>query len=214
MPKSKKNTDIHVFYVIDRSGSMGGKEKAVVEGFNGYVAEQALLPGKCLVSVTLFDDLIEVPAVAQEAKTLHMTWSHNGGGLEYFVRGGTALRDAVGATIQGAEAWQANNPDFKGNILVVVNTDGMENASKQFTAAGLRALIEAKQEAGWTIVFQGADESWTQAKDLGVMQQHTVQYANTSAGTAGSYTSNSIGTTSLRSTGSYLQTTGSYLQIS
>lgn len=215
MPKSTKK-DALVLYVIDRSGSMGGLEKATADGFNDFVSEQAGVPGNCYMSVCLFDHEVAVPFVAASAAEVPRMepftseqvnkGQHLDSKNPYFVRGSTALRDAVGTAILGGEAWLANNPWFKGKVVVSVITDGGENASRQWSGTALKQLIERKQGQGWVFTFDGANESWLQAGDLAFNANQTFAYAATSAGTAGSFTANSAGVSTLRSTGVYSRT--------
>lgn len=198
----KKVEDILVLYVIDRSGSMAGLSQAVCDGFNTFVEEQATLDGQCLVSVTMFDTEFEVPVVAEDAKTLPKMNMYKGP-LQFMARGGTALRDAIGITIKGGEAWLKNHPEFSGKVLMCVQTDGGENASTQFTPSQIRSMVEQKQGEGWTIIFQGSNNSFLQASDLGVKNEFTQPIAATHQGYVGSFTTNSVGTTNLRSFGSY-----------
>jgi hypothetical protein len=216
-PAAKKpevSPDILIMYVIDMSGSMGGMEAAVSDGFNDYIKEQSNMPGKCLVSLTLFDTEFDVRFVAHEAKKLPkmvpftpLQMQHGeyaGCKNPYFVRGGTALRDAIGISIKGGEEWLKNHPEFTGNVLLTVQTDGYENSSHQFTPSEIRAMIEEKQAKGWTVVFQGGNDAWLQAADFAVAAATTQSFnSNTYAGTVASYTSNSMGTKALRSSGKY-----------
>jgi len=202
------NTDALVLYVIDRSGSMGStdgsRERATCDGFNGFKAEQANVEGNCYISICLFDDKIEVPYTAWNARDLP-DMSPLGGPFHYFARGWTALRDAMGTTILGGEQWLANNRWFDGRVLVCVLTDGKNNASHQWSPSALRELVSRKQAEGRTFIFQGADDSWLQAADLGVQEDMVFATSNTSDGFRAAYAANSLGTTSLRTTGKYAQ---------
>lgn len=199
---TEKNSDAFVIYVIDRSGSMSGREEATCQGFNDFIKEQKGLPGKCVVSVILFDDKIDVLTVAQSANTLPKMNTKEGK-LQYQVRGMTALRDAVGAAIKGGELWLEKHPKFNGHTVMCVVTDGMENSSTQFTQGQIKELIQGKEVEGWTISFQGGGDSWLQAKDYGIKPQAIRSFVNNSAGTYGSYTAASTATSNLRTTGSF-----------
>lgn len=150
----------HVVFILDRSGSMGGKEADVIGGVNSYVSDlrRTSEGGVIGISYVRFDQQIElvwndVPL----ADVPTMTPEH------YSVRGSTALLDAVGMTVS------AINDDPAHRYIVIVNTDGMENASREWTAERVRALVDERQARGnWTFTFFGEGiDAWSQAGAYG-----------------------------------------------
>ncbi len=169
---SAPRTDITV--ILDRSGSMGSRREEVVRSFNGLLAEQRAVPGKARLTLVQFDHeyepvyeavrLGDAPDLSEEI---------------YQPRGTTALLDAVGRTIARTEKRldrRAKKRISKGKdpspprVLVVVITDGLENASTDHTLTEVRAEISRlESDAGWSFVFLGAGlDAFSQAGSLGM----------------------------------------------
>jgi hypothetical protein len=197
------NTDALLVYVVDRSGSMSNISQATVDGFNTFVKEQAGIEGTCYVSVVLFDNQIQVPVTARDAREMPEMTLGIPGPLVYTLGCSTALRDAVGTAIVGAERWLKNNKEFNGQVIVSILTDGGENASHEWNKVALRQKIEQKKEEGWTFIIQGADDHWMQGADLAFDKNTSLSYTPTSSGVIGAFISNSVGVSNLRTTGSY-----------
>ena len=149
----------HVVFVLDRSGSMSGKEADVIGGFNGYVESLRANPaGAVGLSYVRFDDHLELVwndlALADVPDMTEATYS---------VRGSTALLDAVGATVSAVR----DNPAHR--YIVITNTDGQENASREWTTEKVRALIQEREARGnWTFAFFGEGiDSWADAARYG-----------------------------------------------
>ena len=149
----KKNLTELVF-ILDRSGSMAGLEKDTIGGFNAMIEKQKREAGAAYISTVLFDNYSEV---IHDRLTLEkvpvMTEK------EYFVRGCTALLDAVGGAIHhiGNIHKYARPEDVPEKTLFVITTDGMENASRKYTYEQVKQMIEAKKELGWEFLFLGAN---------------------------------------------------------
>ena len=125
--------------ILDRSGSMGGLESDTIGGFNGMIEKQRKEEGDALVSVVLFDDVSEVVYDRVPiAKVEPMT------DKQYYVRGCTALLDAVGGAIHhiGNVHKYAREEDVPEKTIFIITTDGMENASRQYTYEKVREMIE------------------------------------------------------------------------
>lgn len=212
MAKTKKKieedvpTDVLLAWCIDRSGSMQGFQQDTIDGFNAFLEEQKELDGNAWLSLVLFDTIFDVPTVAMD---IHEVEPLNR--QSYAPAGGTALYDAVGLTIDGIEAWLANNKKFDGKVLVTVWTDGGENSSSKWAArlGGLKLMMERvreKQDDGWIFSFLGAGgAAWTEgeqfASTFGV--QNTTQVAANAQGVRASYAASSTGARMLRSSGKY-----------
>ena len=170
-------------FILDRSGSMAGLEGDTIGGFNSMLAKQKLEPGECLVSTVLFDNDIQVihDRVPLE-KVPELT------DKEYFVRGCTALLDAVGSAIHhmGNVHKYARAEDRPERTLFVITTDGMENASRYYSYHKVKSMIEhEKEKYGWEFIFLGANiDAAREAARFGISSDRAVRYHCDSAGTA------------------------------
>ncbi len=141
--------------ILDRSGSMSGLESDTIGGYNALLAKQKKEDGECVVTTVLFDDQYELLHDRSNLKgVLPIT------AKEYFVRGTTALLDAVGRTIAkigNARKYTAKKERAE-KVLFVVITDGLENASREYGYAKVRQMIERqKGKYGWEFLFLGAN---------------------------------------------------------
>lgn len=177
---------MELVFILDRSGSMQGLEKDTIGGFNSMIARQREEEGEVLVSTVLFDDCSEVvhDRVPLE-KVPPMTEK------EYFVRGSTALLDAVGSSIRhiGNIHKYARKEDVPERTLFVITTDGMENSSLSYCYDRVKAMIERqKKEFGWEFLFLGANiDAAEEAGRLGIDPSRAVRYHSDRKGTALNY---------------------------
>ena len=177
-------------FILDRSGSMGGLEEDTIGGFNSMMAKQKKETdgGEAFVSTVLFDDRCEV---------LHDRVSINKVPVmtddEYYVRGCTALLDAVGGAIHhiGNVHKYAREEDRPEKTLFVITTDGMENASKNYSYGQVKKMVKRQQEKyGWEFIFIGANiDSITEAERFGIRRERAVNYVHDAVGTANVYAS-------------------------
>jgi len=153
-----KNTSTNLtelVFILDRSGSMGGLESDTIGGFNAMLSKQQSEDGECRITTVLFDDKYEILHDRIDIKAVSPITSR-----EYFVRGQTALLDAVGRTINKIDGVQKNTAEeYRAEkVLFVITTDGMENASREFTYANIKDMIEKqKSENNWEFIFLGAN---------------------------------------------------------
>jgi uncharacterized protein YegL len=173
-------------FILDRSGSMGGLESDTIGGFNSMLKKQQAEPGECRITTVLFDgkydvlhDRIDIKAVKQMTEK------------EYFVRGNTALLDAVGKTINKIGGVQKNTADEyrASKVLFVITTDGMENASREFSYDKIKAMIEhQKSMYGWEFIFLGANiDAPEVAHRFGIARNRAQTFHNDSEGIALNY---------------------------
>jgi hypothetical protein len=164
-----------VIFVLDRSGSMGGSEEATIRGYNEFLDRQKDSALPAAITTALFDDRYELLLRCVDIReALHITRR------EYFVRGGTALLDAVGRSIRDTREriseMESGKPE---HVIFVIITDGLENASREYTHTEVRELIaEQKERAGWEFIFLGADLSdMRDAEGLGIGRDKRASYS-------------------------------------
>ena len=183
----KKNLTELVF-ILDRSGSMAGLEADTIGGFNAMIEKQRKEPGEAVISTVLFDNETEVihdripldrvPRLTEK---------------EYYVRGCTALLDAVGGAIHhiGNVHKYAREEDRPEKTLFVITTDGMENASRRYTYDKVKSMIERQREKyGWEFLFLGANiDAAREAARFGIRADCAADYHADSIGTEAVYES-------------------------
>lgn len=169
-----------IVFILDRSGSMGGLENDTIGGFNAFLREQKKLEEETVVTTVLFDDQYEILWNGIDIKKAKLT------AKEYFVRGSTALLDAVGKTILdvGYRLSQTVENEKPGHVIVVITTDGYENSSREFTYRKIKELIKRQQvRNGWEFIFMGANiDAALEADHLGIKPQNAVQFESTRDG--------------------------------
>ena len=178
----KKNLTELVF-ILDRSGSMAGLEGDTIGGFNAMIEKQKSEPGEALVSTVLFDHESEVIHDRVDIQRIEPMTRN-----EYYVRGCTALLDAVGGAIHhiGNVHKYAREEDRPEKTLFVITTDGMENASRKYSYDRLKTMIRRQQEKfGWEFIFLGANiDAAKEAARFGISEDRAANYHADSKGTA------------------------------
>lgn len=176
-----------IVVVLDRSGSMQTIQKDMVGGFARFVEEQRAQPGQCEMSLYQFDDAYDV---VYERKPIADVPP-----LALVPRGSTALLDAVGKTIAAVGEQLAAAPEAQrpGAVVVLVITDGHENASKEWTRAKVAALVREQEKSyNWRFVYLGADAAaFAEAASMGIAQASS--YSTQNVGGAYGATSRGIG---------------------
>lgn len=183
----KKNLTELVF-ILDRSGSMAGLEGDTIGGFNAMIEKQRGEAGEALVSTVLFDNETEVIH-----DRIPLDKIPNLTAKEYYVRGCTALLDAVGGAIQhiGNVHKYIRDEDVPEKTLFVITTDGMENASRRYTYDRVKAMTKRQQEVyGWEFLFLGANiDAAREAARFGIRADCAADYHADSIGTEAVYES-------------------------
>lgn len=161
-----------IIFLLDRSGSMGGLESDTIGGFNSFVERQSKLDGLTKLTTVLFDDEYELLWDGVNAKEVKLTER------DYFVRGTTALLDAVGKTILTVENRISKLGELKPDqILFVITTDGIENASKEFTYNTIKKMIRQKSSEGWEFIFMGANiDINEEAEQIGIAVENAYSF--------------------------------------
>ena len=177
-----------IVFILDCSGSMSGLEADTIGGFNAMIAKQKKEEGEAYVSTVLFDDKSEVLHDRIPMDRVPLMTDE-----EYYVRGCTALLDAVGGAI-----WHianvhkyAREEDRPEKTLFVITTDGMENASRHYSYEKVQAMIKKEQEKyGWEFLFIGANiDAIQEAKRFGIREDRAVNYVHDEVGTQTLYRS-------------------------
>jgi hypothetical protein len=143
----------HLYFLLDRSGSMQSIRTETQAGFDAFIAEQRGVPGRCLVSLSQFDDQYDEVYVDRDLAAVPP--------LDLAPRGSTALLDSLGRMIVTAGERLAATPENQrpGSVIIGVMTDGYENASQDWTYARIKELIEQQTRVyGWQFMYLGADQ--------------------------------------------------------
>jgi len=173
-------------FILDRSGSMSGLEMDTIGGFNSMIEKQKKQEGEVFVSTLLFDnDSKVIYDRVQLDKIQAMTEK------EYYVRGCTALFDAIGGAIHhiGNIHKYARPEDVPEHTMFVITTDGMENASHRYDSETVKKMIKRQKEKyGWEFLFLGANiDAVETAKHFGIDEDRAVTYTCDSKGTQLNY---------------------------
>ena len=181
----KKNLTELVF-ILDRSGSMGGLEQDTIGGFNAMLTRQKEQEGKANVTTILFDHEVQLLHDRFPLKAVAPLTEK-----DYYVRGCTALLDAIGYGMEKMANIQRHLPEDERaeKVIFVITTDGLENASKRFSYEKIRRMIEREKERyGWEFLFLGANiDAIETARHIGIDADHAADYCCDSAGTAVNY---------------------------
>ena len=184
--EKRKNNIVDVVFILDRSGSMGGLESDTIGGFNSMLEKQRKIEGKAFITTVLFDDQYELLH-----DRVNITKVNNITEKEYFVRGSTALLDAIGKTIAKEKAIQdmLGKNEKADKVLFVIITDGLENASREYNSSTVKKLIETQKEKyGWEFLFLGANiDAIETANAIGINAERAVNYKSDSIGTKKNY---------------------------
>lgn len=169
-----------IIFLLDRSGSMGGLETETIDGFNAFIENQRQLDGKTIVTAILFDDAYEIVWNGVDASEIKLT------DKQYYVRGMTAFLDAVGKTIVdvGRRLSKTHEEERPSKVIVVITTDGMENASREFTYSKVKELVKRQQEKyNWEFIFLGANmDAAQEANNIGIAGEDAYSFEATKDG--------------------------------
>ena len=168
MKNKTRNNEMDVVFLLDRSGSMGGIEKDTIGGYNSYIDSQR---GKNVkVTTVLFDDKYEILHNREDIDSIKKLTNK-----DYYVRGCTALLDAIGKTIREMED---KNPN---KVIFIITTDGYENASTKYNKSQIKELISVHKD--WKFMYIGADiDSYREGRSLGIKDEFIANYKKTDRG--------------------------------
>ena len=177
-----KNNITELVFIIDKSGSMAGLEADTIGGFNAMIEKQKKLDGKAYVSTVLFSNESEVlhdRVDLQEIKPMTEE--------DYTVGGCTALLDAIGGAIHHVSNIHkyARPEDVPERTMFVITTDGMENASHEYTHAKVKKMIrQAEEKQGWEFLFVAANiDAAETAEHIGIRRERAANYRRDTEGT-------------------------------
>ena len=184
--KNMKKDFTEIVFILDRSGSMGGLEADTIGGYNSFLEKQRKEEGTAVVSTVLFDHVSEV---------LHdrvpLDKVKNITGDEYYVRGSTALLDALGGAIHhiGNVHKYAREEDRPEKTIFIITTDGMENASRNYSYQDVKKMVERqKEQYGWEFLFLGANmDAVKEARRFGIGADRSVSFISDREGTQLNY---------------------------
>ena len=169
-----------ISFVLDETGSMEVCRDATISGFNEYVQELQKRPEKLLFTLTKFNsakiDVVHAGVPLAEVNSLNLG--------SYQPAAMTPLYDAIARTIKATEQ-ALTSERGKPNVLCVIMTDGLENASHEYTREAIFTLVKEKEGEGWTFAYLGANQdAWEVGASIGVAGQSTMSYAGTPTGTS------------------------------
>jgi uncharacterized protein with von Willebrand factor type A (vWA) domain len=159
---------INVIFLLDRSGSMNGSESDTIGGYNSFLKKQK---DNTLVTTILFDDKYETLYYREDIKKVKKLTSK-----EYYVRGCTALYDAIGITVNRLKKDVKNQ-----KVLFVITTDGLENASKEYHKDDIKKIIE--ENSNFEFIYLGANiDSYAEGSKIGIKSSNISNYKKTRKG--------------------------------
>ena len=180
--KNNRNNITELVFILDRSGSMSGLESDTIGGFNAMIEKQKKEDGECYISTVLFDNVSEVLHDRVKLSDIKAMTDK-----EYTVRGCTALIDAIGGAIHhiGNIHKYARPEDVPEHTMFIITTDGMENASQQYSSEQVKKMIERQKEKyGWEFLFIGANiDAVETARRYGINEDRAVNYNADAKGT-------------------------------
>ena len=174
-----------IVFILDRSGSMAGLEEDTIGGFNAMIERQKSQEGEALVSTVLFDDRQEVLHDRQRLDQIGAITRN-----DYYVRGCTALLDAVGSAMHHIRTIHkyARREDRPEKTIFIITTDGYENASRRYSYEKVKRMVEGQKKLGWEFLFLGANiDAISVAGRFGIAPERAANFHNDSEGTALNY---------------------------
>ena len=175
-----------IIFILDRSGSMSGLEADTIGGYNSMLEKQKKEESQAIISTVLFDDVQEVLHDRLSLDKVNKITRE-----EYYVRGSTALLDAIGGAIHhiGNVHKYAREEDRPEKTIVIITTDGMENASRRYSYDKVKNMVERQKKSyGWEFLFLGANiDAIEVAGRFGISEERAVNYKCDKAGTKLNY---------------------------
>ena len=190
-----KKTEL--IFILDRSGSMGGLESDTIGGFNATINDQKTLEEETRVTTILFDNFFEILHDRIDLQDLPTLTEK-----DYFVRGSTALYDAVALGINKiVNVQKQTKQDGRADkVIMVIITDGYENSSRETNAAMLHKMIDGCKKDGWEFLFLGADiDAQAAAGAIGIEGSRASNFVKDAQGVQVQYDSLNVAIRTMRS---------------
>lgn len=185
MPKKQA---VEILVIADRSGSMSSIRQDAIGGFNTFLQEQKSVKGKANFTLVLFNDKYEVPVENVDIKKVEELTEST-----FVPRGMTAMNDAIGKSLSQL---LAKNPE---KAIICILTDGAENASKEYTSAQVKDLIEQAEAKDYQVTFLAANiDAFTAGGSLGISMTNTFAFTANAAGVHEAYATMSTRSTTYR----------------
>lgn len=177
-----KNGVTKIYCLLDRSGSMAGLVGDTLGGYNAFIKQQKEDPTEAYVTLAIFDTAYDVIYKDMPLQDVPLLTEDI-----YFARGGTALFDAVGQTV---EMIKASVKDEDTKVILLITTDGEENSSTEYKQTVLKQLLDTWQEnKNHVVMYFGANvDAFDEAGQLGIGKEFAANYSATGVGTANLYT--------------------------
>ena len=175
MLTKKGNGITELVFILDRSGSMSGMEKDTIGGFNSMIEKQKQEEGTVYVSTVLFSNTSKVIHDRVDIKDIKLMTEE-----DYQVNGCTALLDAIGGAIHhiGNVHKYARKEDVPEKTIFLITTDGMENASREYSSVHVKEMIKRQEEKyGWEFFFVAANiDAVETAENIGIRRERAANY--------------------------------------
>lgn len=194
---AQDETLTELVFLLDRSGSMAGLEADTIGGYNALIAQHKQQKGRAVLSTVLFDHKSQVLHDRVDIQAVKPLTTD-----DYYVRGSTALHDAIAGAIRHISLVQRYMPEGHrpSKTIFVITTDGMENASRYYAPAEVDRLISECEHRGWEFLFLGANvDAASEAAKLGINPDRAASYVSDDQGTAVLYEALAQATCTLRS---------------
>lgn len=160
-----KSNLLHICFVLDESGSMYNSVDDVIGGFQKLIDEQkGEKNGECIISLYRFSDTVKKDYIGKPVDEVSK--------LIYSPGGCTAMNDGVGTAIDEIGKWLSdmNESERPSKNMIVIMTDGQENASKEYNFDTVKAKIKHQEEKySWTFIYMGTNlQDLKDANRLGI----------------------------------------------
>jgi hypothetical protein len=193
---------VHIYFLLDRSGSMESIRGDVIGGFNAFLAEQQQTAGECVMTLAQFDTQGPLEVLTD---ALPISRMRPLSAATFIPRAGTPLYDAMGHCIANAtirvELRDANDEPAE-DILFVTFTDGQENSSREYDRQQIFSLVKTREDRGWTFVYLGANQdAYDEGGKVGYAAGSSQPYLADADGTAVAFRSMSQAAAGFRDKG-------------
>lgn len=188
-----------ILFILDASGSMYGFTEDTIGGFNSLIEKQKNLDGAANVSLVTFSNNVKDVYTSKPLTDVKELTEK-----EYIASGMTALYDAVGLSIAKLEGRISDLPEEEKpqKVMIVITTDGYENASKEYNQHSIKNILENKEKEGWEVIFVGANiDTSVEGEKIGLDNKRTANYKATAGGMSAMYDALNFAVMSVRDTG-------------